>query len=78
MKPTIKATIASAVKLSSAQIKKITDVVKAKYSDHTVELKEVVDSSLIGGIKITVGSQQWDATIYSSLEKIHQSLKQSL
>lgn len=78
MKAILKVTVTSAIKLTSTQVKKITDAVEKKYKENAVELKQVVDPSVIAGIKITVGSEEIDATTYSKLEKLHMQIKQSL
>lgn len=78
MKSILKVTVTSAVTLTSSQVKKITDAVEKKHKESTVELKQVVDPSVIAGLKITVGSEEIDATAYSKLEKLHLQIKQSL
>lgn len=78
MKSILKVTVTSAVALTSSQVKKITDAVEKKHKESTVELKQVVDPSVIAGLKITVGSEEIDATAYSKLEKLHLQIKQSL
>ncbi len=78
MKSILKVTVTSAVSLTSSQVKKITDAVEKKHKESTVELKQVVDPSVIAGLKITVGSEEIDATAYSKLEKLHLQIKQSL
>jgi ATP synthase F1 delta subunit len=78
MKSTLKVTVTSAVELTKTQVKKITDAVEKKHKESKVELKQVVDSSIIAGLKVTVGSEEIDATAYSKLEKLHLQIKQSL
>lgn len=78
MKSLLKVTVTSAVELTNTQVKKIVEEIEKKHSGSTVELKQVVDPSVIAGIKLTVGSQEMDATVYSKLEKLHVQLKQSL
>jgi len=78
MKSTIKVTATSAVELTPSQVKKIVSAVEIKHKGSTVELKQVVDPSVIAGIKLTVGSEEIDATAYTKLEKLHLQIKQSL
>jgi len=78
MKSTLKVTVISAIKLTPIQVKKITEAVEKKHTESKVVLKQVVDPSVIAGIKITVGSEEIDATVYTKLEKLHLQLKQSL
>ncbi len=73
MKQTTKVTVTTAIKLTKKQTSLIKKTLEKKYS--AIELKEVVDKSVIGGIKLTVGSQEIDATIYTKLEKLHHQLK---
>ena len=77
MKSSLKVTVTAAIELTSSQVKKISDAVEKKFKS-TVEIKQVVDPSVIAGIKVTVGSEEIDATVYSKLEKLHLQLKQSL
>lgn len=78
MKSLLKVTVTSAVELTKVQVNKITDAIEKKHKESTVELKQVVDPSVIAGLKLTVGSEEIDATVYSKLEKLHLQLKQSL
>jgi len=78
MKPTLKVTITSAVELTSSQVKKITDAVEKKHKESSVEFKQVIDPAVIAGLKVTIGSNEIDATAYSKLEELHLQIKQSL
>ncbi len=78
MKSTLKVTVTSAVELTKSQVKKITDAVEKKHKESKVELKQVIDPSIIAGVKLTVGSEEIDGTAYSKLEKLHLQIKQSL
>ena len=78
MKSILKVTVTSAIELTNTQVKKIVDAVEKKHTQTSVDLKKIVDPSVIGGIKITIGSEEIDATIYSKLEQLHEQLKQSL
>lgn len=78
MKSTLKVTVTSAVELTNTQVKKIVDAVEKKYKETNVDLKQVIDPSIIAGVKLTIGSEEIDATISSKLEQLHEQLKQSL
>jgi F-type H+-transporting ATPase subunit delta len=78
MKPTLKVTITSAVDLTSTQVKKIQSAIEKKHTQSNIELKQVVDPSVIAGLKVTIGSNQIDATAYSKLENLHLQIKKSL
>ena len=43
-------------------------------TDSTVELKEVVDESLIGGIAVRIGDQLYDASVRGRLERLRARL----
>ncbi|MFI0347751.1 MAG: F0F1 ATP synthase subunit delta [Chthoniobacterales bacterium] len=62
------AVIQSAVPLNDSSQMIITNALKAR--DPQVEISVVVNPSLIGGTRIRLGSDVWDGTILSRLEKI--------
>jgi F-type H+-transporting ATPase subunit delta len=74
MKPTLKVTVTTAIELTKKQVNSI---LKAVEKNNIIELKQVVDPSVIGGIKITVGAEEIDATIYTKLEKLHNQLRKN-
>ena len=60
--------ITSAVPLSTAQYKILSDAVTEKYG--SIGIEEVVDPSVIGGIKIVIGSKEYDRTIAGRLNQL--------
>ena len=74
MKPTLKVTVTTAIELTKKQVNSI---LKAVEKNNIIELKQVVDPSVIGGIKITVGAEEIDATIYTKREKLHNQLRKN-
>jgi F-type H+-transporting ATPase subunit delta len=65
--------ITTAIKLTSAQVSKITKAVEKKYgSDLNVTAK--VDPSILGGIVLTVNSRQLDNSIQTKLNQVKQIL----
>lgn len=70
-------TVTTAQKLSTAQEKTALEVAQkllhTKAAD--IELTNVVDPTVLGGLKITAGSTEIDATTLSKLEKIKQHLR---
>ncbi len=60
--------ITTAVPLTAAQLKKIKATLKAKYGD--LDYQVIVDPNIIGGIKLSVGFNEYDATLKSKLDKI--------
>jgi F-type H+-transporting ATPase subunit delta len=67
------AKIDSAMPLSADVADKITERLKNKYgSDLTTEFD--VDPTLLGGIRVRVGSDVWDGTLRSRLQRLEQEL----
>lgn len=78
MKATLKVTATTAIELTKKQIDLITKAVEKKHEDQKVELINIIDPSIIAGIKITVGSEQIDASVYSKLEKLRTQLRANI
>ena len=68
-----KVKITSAISLSSTQLKTITDALSQKYQK--IEIEQTVDPEIIGGLKITVGSKQIDASVRGKIEQLKQALQ---
>jgi F-type H+-transporting ATPase subunit delta len=67
------ARIESAVKLDSQTSKQIVDRLKQKYgNDLTADF--AVDPTLLGGLRVRVGSDVWDGTLRDRLERLQQQL----
>jgi len=66
-------TITSAVSLSAAQKKALTQAVTKKYAGESVET--IVDPTCGGGLKITIGSKQFDMTVAHQLSSIEKQLR---
>ena len=67
------AKIESATQLAPQAAAKIVERLKKKYGgDLTTEL--VVDPALLGGVRIRVGSDVWDGTVRSRLQRLEQEL----
>lgn len=76
---TLKVTATSAIELTPKQADLIVKAVEKKNAKGVkVELVQVVDESIIGGIKITIGSEQIDATIATKLAKLHTQLRENI
>lgn len=67
------ATITTAVALTDKQLKTIVDAVTKKYGK-SYEFKQVVDPQVIGGIRLTIGSSQLDATVSHKLQQLQNQL----
>lgn len=68
----------SAIELSEAQLKKITDAVSAKYPKYKVELETEIDPKVVGGIKLIVNAVEYDGTVAGKLERLEQHLQKEL
>lgn len=65
-------TIITASKLADSSLKKIKQAISKKYGPATY--REIVDPTIIGGIKITIGSNQVDGSVRQNLDQIKQQL----
>ena len=69
------AIITSATELSDAEVKDIKIKLKEKFdSDFIIDVK--IDSKLIGGLKIQVGSQMIDSSIKNQLQLLKEKMKE--
>jgi F-type H+-transporting ATPase subunit delta len=71
------AEVRTAVPLSEAKQKLLADAL-TKATGHPVELKVVVDPSVIGGVVVRVGDQVFDGSVASRLEEAKQHLMGSV
>jgi F-type H+-transporting ATPase subunit delta len=71
---TVLAEVVSATELNDSQKQSISEKVKAIADARDVELKTSIDSDLIGGVIIKVGSKVIDASIRGQLRRISISL----
>lgn len=69
------ATITSAKDLSEKEIKDIKSHLKDKFNSD-FNIKIIVDKSLIGGLKIQVGSQMIDSSIKNQLQLLKEKMKE--
>ncbi|MFM7574520.1 MAG: ATP synthase F1 subunit delta [Snowella sp.] len=71
---TVLAEVISALKLTEGQQHSVTNKVKDLTGAASVELKEIVDPSIIGGVIIKVGSEVFDSSLKGQLRRISLSL----
>jgi F-type H+-transporting ATPase subunit delta len=72
----VKVKVTSAFPIASKQKSDIEAFVKKKAKgSKTIELEEKIDEKLIGGFKVLVGSQEFDASLSGSLGKIKTVLR---
>lgn len=71
----VNAYVKSAIKLSAAQRKDVEMFVKNKAQDvKTVSLKEEVDASLVAGLRVRIGSVEYDMSVRGRLDGLRTSL----
>ena len=70
------ARVTTAVPLTAAQKKTISHALESKYGSNNFE--EIVDPSVIGGIRIVIGSQELDGTIAGKLARLKQHILRNL
>lgn len=66
-------TITSAIALSASQKKALTQALTTKYAAETIET--IVDPTCGGGLKVTIGSKQFDMTVKHLLSSIEKQLR---
>ena len=67
--------VTSATELSAAQVKALSDVLKAKVGK-TVQLNTTVDESLIGGLIVKLGSTMIDTSVKAKLAALQNAMKE--
>lgn len=68
------AIVTSARKLSEQQISEIEKFVKGKYQAKEVEIENIVDEHIKGGVVIKVGDEVMDGSIEGQLKKMRKEL----
>lgn len=71
-----KITITTAHKLSSSQLTTVKELIASKIGD--AEYEQVVDESVLGGIKLSLGNQEFDATIAGKLVKLESQVLEAV
>lgn len=71
-----KVIVTTAVEPTSAQLETIKSAVAKKYGKN-VEVESKIDSSILGGIQITIGSRQLDGSIKGKLDQIRKKFVQN-
>lgn len=69
----IKVNIVSAVKLSGSQLSKVKRAVETKHGKK-ISYQVVVDPAVIAGVKITIGSREFDGTVVGKLAQLRAQL----
>lgn len=69
----VKAEVISAKKLKAAEIKKVSESI-SQSTGKKVECENIIDASIIGGLKIKIGSKLIDNSVSGRLERLKISL----
>ena len=59
----IEADVISAAQLDSTAIQEVKSILQRKYSDSTIEIKEIIKKDILGGLVIKIGSKMIDASL---------------
>lgn len=70
----ITVTVTSAIELSKTQLDSIKAAVKQKHKAEDVVIETILDPSCIGGVKLTINSVEYDATVRGKLEQVRSQL----
>jgi F-type H+-transporting ATPase subunit delta len=66
-------TITTVVDLTAAQLTQIKKAIEKKYGSD-VEYTAVVDSKILGGVQITIGSRQLDGSLINKFDQLRRKL----
>jgi F-type H+-transporting ATPase subunit delta len=64
--------VTTAVALTTDLRKQVVLLAAEKLGEKTVELEEIVDPKVIGGMKLNLGGRTYDATVAKKLELLRQ------
>lgn len=68
------ANVSSPFKLSDKRLEQLSKILKSK-TGHKVEIKTTIDSTLLGGVIIRLGSYMIDASVRAKMNKLKQQLE---
>ncbi|MFZ1721562.1 MAG: F0F1 ATP synthase subunit delta [Microgenomates group bacterium] len=77
MQDTLKVTITTAIPLSASQRKTVETGLSQKYSKQKVVITEEVDPQVVGGVRIRIGSLEYDRSVVNKLEQLRNTLTKS-
>jgi F-type H+-transporting ATPase subunit delta len=69
-----KAIVTTAIALSAKQRETIQKELASKLKVKSLELEEIVDPEIIGGLKVRIGSQELDSSFQTKLNQIRTHL----
>lgn len=72
-------TVTAAVELDEQTIERIINILRHKIvAKNTIEIKTVVDKSIIGGFIVNYGDYQYDASVKATLKRLHNVFDENL
>lgn len=70
----IRAQLISAKSLSNVQINHYTEILSSRYENKKLELENIVDENIIGGIQVICNGESIDISLKNSLDKLKKSI----
>ena len=72
-------TVTSAVTLDEQTTNRIVNILKHKIvKKDTIQIKNVIDKNIIGGFKVTYMDYEYDASVVSTLKRLHSVFEENL
>ncbi|MDY0394225.1 ATP synthase F1 subunit delta [Virgibacillus halophilus] len=75
LKGTAKAKVYSVRKLTDDELNKLGMTIAGRFQKNTIQFENIVDPSILGGVKIRLGNTILDGTVSSKLKRIERSMK---
>ncbi|MDY0404567.1 F0F1 ATP synthase subunit delta [Virgibacillus sp. 179-BFC.A HS] len=75
LKGSAKAKVYSVRKLSDEELKELETTIAGRFHKNTIQFENIVDPSILGGIKIRLGNTILDGTISSKLRRIERNMR---
>lgn len=75
---TTKVQITTAIALPKAQAEAIEKKLRASFDQNSLVFEYRVDTDVVGGIRVIVGSREFDGTLRTRLEQLRQTLTAQL
>ena len=70
----VRARVYSRHKLTQSEEEGVAEMVKARHKTGTVEIENIIDETLLGGMRIEVGDTVIDSTLKSKVKQLHKHL----
>lgn len=71
-------TVTTVQPLSSEQRSQLVTALQKKHPNQTVDVKEVVDPKILGGVRVTIDSREFDSTFSAKFDQIKTHLVSTL